>query len=483
MNTPTPKQTITITLNATRSSQLPLDARRTERLEHVLAFINYQLKFYACLLDLTLTIIVVDADHPIIQTAATDGVRLWINEAFLDSLTIEEAAFVICHEADHYLADDIATMAAHIASGTVPSTTLNKPAHPCYHRAMNVAMDAIHNGRLVTSPSLKMPSNPDGTPRGVLMADTINPDEHTWLDAYEQLMKDAPQPQPKPRPKPQPGTAGPGEPGDGGDPDPDSDGVDSDSPLPLDIHVINDLPDAPTPGDSLEKLKREQIINAASATAELMQPGSTPAHVKDLMKRMLADHQVPWTTLLRDLMRAAMTGPSRRDWTRMDMRRYRLYGTVNPPQKFIETKPIGCIIDTSESTDAYRDAFLAELVGLAGDMLPKSVTLIFVDTRVQEITTYKPKDFVTQATTLAGVSYPHGGGTALGPAFKALADLPDKPSAVVCLTDSENNDWGFGDHAPPLPDCTFICATTNPKLPHPRWFAHVVGIKPEGKKS
>lgn len=462
-------------LTPVRSSQLPLTPCRDAHVTEALAFINYRCTFYAYVLDQSLTVIVVPADHPIIRTAATDGARLWINAAFAARLTVPQLAFVICHEIEHYMSDDTGKLHHYEATGVVPSLAKPGTMHPYDQRTMNIALDAIHNGRLITNTFLQMPRNADGSVLGILMDGSdgepaIDPFADTFLHAYDLLIS-APPPPPPPS-SPSKGKSGPNPPGDPGatpsgapdQPEPgDQPGDDGDS---LDVHVINDLPDAPDSTDPVEKLKREQIITNAAAAAELRQPGSTPMHVKGMLRQFKDDRQVEWTTHLRELMTRAMSGPTKRDWTRLDTRRLQFHGVVCPPTQPKQTKPIAFIIDTSGSTAKYRERFLTEAAGLASEMLPQELTLIFIDTRIQRIDHYKPKAFVEQAQSLAGVEWPEGGGTNLDAAFTRVASLDPPPAAVVTLTDSELT-WPTVN---PLPSAVFLTATTGHGSHHPSWM-------------
>jgi predicted metal-dependent peptidase len=447
---------------------------RNQHVIDALAFINYRCTFYAYVLDQSLTVIVVPADNPFIRTAATDGVRLWINEAFAARLTVPQLAFVICHEVEHYMADDTGKMHHYDATKTVPSLAKPGTMHPYSQRVLNIALDAIHNGRLVTNTFLTMPTNPDGSVLGVLMDGSdgepaIDPFADTFLHAYDILMANPSPPPPPPPPEKGKGKgAGPNpQPGDDSAPgDPATPGDDADEESDLDVHVINDLPDAPDSTDPVEKLKREQVITNAAAAAELRQPGSTPMHVKGMLRQFKDDRQVEWTVHLRELMTRAMSGPTKRDWTRLDTRRLQFHGVVCPPTQPRQTKPIAFIIDTSGSTASYRARFLTEAVGLASEMLPQEITLIFIDTRIQRIDTYKPKAFVEQAQSLAGVEWPSGGGTNLDAAFERIATLDTPPAAVVTLTDSELS-WPDAD---PLPGCVFLTATIGHDQHHPAWM-------------
>ena len=464
-----------------RTSQLPLAPCRNKHITDALAFINYRVPFYAYLLDQALTVIVVPADNPLIRTAATDGVRLWINEGWAARLAVPQVAFVICHEVEHYMSDDSGKMHHYTQTGTVPSLAKPGTTHPFNQRLLNIALDAIHNGRLVANNFLKMPTNDDGSVMGVLFNGTdpeapgiINTDTDTYLHAYDMLMSNPP-PQPQPQPSPAKGAGAPGEDeGTGAGANAPSDQPDEgegQSDGGLDVHVVNDLPDAPDSADPVTKLAREQAIGNAAAAAEARSPGSTPLHIKGMLQAFKDDRQVCWTTHLRELMTRAMSGPTKRDWTRLDTRRFQLYGTVCPPTQPKSCKPICFIVDTSGSTKPYRERFITEATGLCAEMLPLNVTIIFIDTRIQLVKDYKPKDFVNEAQSVAGMEWPQGGGTDLDEAFEHLSTLTVPPAAVVTLTDSELV-WPTAN---PLPGAVFLTATTNPDSGHPEWMT-TIGI-------
>jgi predicted metal-dependent peptidase len=86
-------------------------------------------------------------------------------------------------------------------------------------------------------------------------------------------------------------------------------------------------------------------------------------------------------------------------------------------------------VDVSDSTNvvALREAFAAELVSLARGR-DCSITVLYANSRIQQIETFNSASFVAQR-------YDGGGFTDLRPVFEYARTMHPLPAAVIYLTD------------------------------------------------
>lgn len=141
-----------------------------------------------------------------------------------------------------------------------------------------------------------------------------------------------------------------------------------------------------------------------------------------------------WREVLRRFVES--TSPSDYTWQRPN-RRYLSQGLYLPGVHKANTPPIVVVVDTSGSVGQDElDVFATELTNILTDCKPRSVHVIYCDTRVNgDAEVFTPDDGAVVLTTRGG------GGTYFQPAFDWVADacedgtLDERPAAILYLTD------------------------------------------------
>ena len=184
--------------------------------------------------------------------------------------------------------------------------------------------------------------------------------------------------------------------------------------------------------DELDREVRGKILTAvAQAIAKDRKKGrgNIPAHLRGMIDE-LTQPKVDWRHELREFVRA--TKGSDTTWNSLN-RRVRHRGLKLPGPYSEQVGGLGIILDTSGSCHAAIGPFLSEVIGIADQVQPERIVVLFVDTNIQAEVITTADDFEADMGDLMRRP-PFGGGTDLRPAFRRIEELGDF-DAVVCLTD------------------------------------------------
>lgn len=175
-----------------------------------------------------------------------------------------------------------------------------------------------------------------------------------------------------------------------------------------------------TPLPLAEEMVRSMVRDALRGS-----DGETPADIRAVVDSLLQPAPIPWRQILRQfLATAGRTGRST-TW----MREHRRFSHQTPGIRKRRKLHLLVGIDVSDSTNIVelREAFAAELLNLARGR-DCSITVLYANSRIQQIETFSGSSFVAQR-------YDGGGFTDLRPVFDYARSMHPAPAAVVYLTD------------------------------------------------
>lgn len=364
-----------------------------------------------------------------VPTAATDGTIIYINPAFIEPLSVAQTAFVLAHEA------------AHIAQ----LHCYRRKALNLAPRRYNAAADyAIHSSLIPaarkTGGAIDLPCDESGRFLG------LYDEKYDGLSAEEiyRLLEN--------------------EQDSGGEKERNT----QDPTNPQDIFAGDVLPantqDPTTEASTREKVKRalERAVQASKSKGVGDVPSWATAALEALDKPRL-----DWREVLRQFITTTRT-PQDYTWSRPN-RRYAHQKLILPSTEGQQTQPLGVLVDISGSVHHHIPSFLSELVGIF-DQHPTEITLIFVDTEVQQ--TYHLQQHDIDETTLHQIAQkvPMGGGTDLRSGFRwfvggVMGSTPNQPvDALIVLTDGETP-WPNEDEVLSLPPTITIITPNGVKPP------------------
>ena len=344
-----------------------------------------------------------------IATMATDGVSLFYNPAFVDTLNAAELAGVLAHEVMH------------------PALQHHTRRGDRDRARWNMACDYAINPILVDA-GLALPKDVliDNRFRG-MSAERI----------YNLIEEDEKQKGSSSQSESQPGN------GSGG-----SDGslqnneTESEPHAPSTPGGVGQVLDAPEPegvsGNSVAEQAREWQIAVEQAETVAKVAGKLPRGAVRALEASQAA-KVDWRELLRRAW--SDTIPSDYSWTRPN-RRHVWSGLYLPG---ITTEGVGEIalaVDCSGSVSARQlGLFESEVRSILAGQRPQLVHVLYFDAAVQKVETYQ----AGQPVSLSPVG---GGGTDFRPCFEWLRELGIVPQTLVFLTDLCGT---FPDDAPTFP--------------------------------
>ena len=170
----------------------------------------------------------------------------------------------------------------------------------------------------------------------------------------------------------------------------------------------------------------------------------------DLARRLglLMEPKVNWREVLRDWVKNAARGRDTSTW-RKPNRRFLHEDVIMPTMVSTKMGSIVVAVDTSGSIgDKEMADFLSEVKGIADEVAPERVELLYWDSRVAGHETYEggAVEMITQSTKPRG-----GGGTSPSCVSTYLRDKAIVPECIVVLTDGVvGGDWGNEWTAPIL---------------------------------
>jgi predicted metal-dependent peptidase len=345
-----------------------------------------------------------------IPTMATDGVSLFYNPDFVETLNAATLAGTLAHEVMH------PALHHHVRrSGRDP-------------KRWNQACDFAINPLLVDA-GLSLPD-------GVLIENRFRGMSAEQI--YNLLKSES-------ESETEQDSGHKGEEGDSGkeeSKDEMSGGGDSNEPrAPVTEGGIGQVLDAPPPDEdtpAIEEQAREWDVAVNQAATVARQAGKVPAGLHRTLDGA-AEAEIDWRELLRRLW--SETTPADYSWTRPN-RRHIWAGLYLPGVVREGTGEVAIAVDCSGSVTARQlRLFEAEVRSILEGERPERVYVLYFDAAVQKVETYE----AGQRVDLQPVG---GGGTKFGPCFEWLDERGILPQTMVFLTDLYGS---FPDSAPAYP--------------------------------
>lgn len=162
----------------------------------------------------------------------------------------------------------------------------------------------------------------------------------------------------------------------------------------------------------------------------------------------LLEPKVDWRDVLREFVKATCRARDTSSWRRVN-RRYLGTGTYMPSMIGEKVGHLVIAIDTSGSIGGPELAeFLGEVKGIAEEVNPQQVDLLYWDCEVAGHETY---DEATVSTIINSTKPRGGGGTSPSCVSAYLKEKKIEPECVIVLTDGYvGSDWGSEWTAPVL---------------------------------
>jgi predicted metal-dependent peptidase len=162
----------------------------------------------------------------------------------------------------------------------------------------------------------------------------------------------------------------------------------------------------------------------------------------------LLEPKIDWREVLREFVKSTCRAKDTSSWRRPN-RRYLSTGTYMPSMIGERVGHLVVAVDTSGSIgDAELAEFLSEVKGIAEEVNPEKVDLLYWDSEVAAHEEYNDADVpnIVSSTKPAG-----GGGTSPSCVSAYIAEKKIEPECIIVLTDGcVGNDWGKDWNAPLL---------------------------------
>jgi predicted metal-dependent peptidase len=347
-----------------------------------------------------------------IETMATDGVSLYYNPEFVDTLNTATLSGVLAHEVMH------------------PALHHHVRRSGRDRRRWNEACDYAINPLLLDA-GLSLPE-------GVLVDRRFRGMSAEQI--YNQLETEADPPS---------GSQ------DGGSPSaadeagegPSTQGGSNEPSAPVTKGGIGQVIDAPLPDQDtpgIEEQTREWSVAVSQAVTLAKQAGKVPAGIHRTLEGA-AEAAVDWREMLRRLW--SETTPADYSWMRPN-RRHLWAGLYLPGVMREGVGEIAIAIDCSGSVNGRQlRLFEAEVRSILEGQRPQRVHVLYFDAMVQKVDRYE----AGQRVDLKPVG---GGGTEFGPCFDWLDEQGIMPQTLIFLTDL------YGTFPPTAPSYPVLWAST-----------------------
>lgn len=184
---------------------------------------------------------------------------------------------------------------------------------------------------------------------------------------------------------------------------------------------------------------RETVISEAQRVEKMK--GNVPAHVKELVKKLMTP-QIRWQEVLAQFVTRAYNSGNR-SW--IPPNRRHVHNDVYLQSRQASKIKLACIIDTSGSTMGDRGIFLGELNSLIKSFGQYSLYLIECDAEVGAIKHFTQDDDLEHVIESGEYAMTGGGGTSMLPGLNAIIDEQMDVDACLVLTD------GYIDNIPKNP--------------------------------
>ena len=344
------------------------------------------------------------------ETMATDGKTVYIDEDFLNKLSVPEAVFGVCHEIGH-------AMWEHMSRGKVYMDT-GFDGQPFSPMLYNIAADYIINDMLVKSGVGQMKRADHDDPEGRFkkgdpewLLDPKYTCEMSVEEVYRDLLKNA---------KKKNGGGGKGK--------------------GQDTHIFE------MGKVSSAEMKRaiQTAVDTARACGKL--PGALKRYAEDFL-----ESKVSWQELLRTTVVTATTRDTT-TWTRAHRRRLAQQKMYLPRAAAYGCDLIVWVWDTSGSIGQKEmNIFGGECKDVIRTCNPEQVILLGCDSQVASVHEFSSHDEIDWSTTEVG----GGGGTDFRPPFEWVKEKGIVPDALIYFTDMCGP---FPDQDPGYP--VIWCSTT-----------------------
>jgi predicted metal-dependent peptidase len=345
-------------------------------------------------------------------TAMTNGRDDRFGRAFVKKLSDKELNFVVAHEAAH-------KMFRHLTTWT--------KLHDENHRLANAACDYVINLMLrdldPNEQVIAMPRFTDGPMQGKHMG--LIDERFRGMNAKQvfDILKD----------EQEEGAGGDGEGGEGGE-----GGIDE-----HDWGGAKDMSE-----EDKKQLARDidQAIRQGQIAHQKV-AGSGAGGVDRLLQELL-EPKVDWREQLREYVKAVCRAKDKSSWRKVN-RRFLSTGTYMPSMIGERVGHLVIAIDTSGSIGNKELAeFLAEVKGIAEEVNPEKVDLLYWDS---EVAAHEEYDEASIPNIVSSTKPKGGGGTSPSCVSQALKEKKIEPECIIILTDGYvGNDWGSEWTAPTL---------------------------------
>jgi predicted metal-dependent peptidase len=357
--------------------------------DEVLAIIMAEpkLAFFSSLLFQQLKVFFVE--DPEVDTAATDGTRIFVSPEFWGTLTNPNRVFLIAHEIMHYVLHHNMWW-----KRAFEGYTLGKD--PIDQEEMNRAQDYIINDMLIRDKIGVMPSvGLHDTNIATHASDLMQ----TYLDLHDRNKQK----------------------GGGGNQDSGGNGGKG-----MDSH----LP-PPQPSNELDQSQHEvqEAVQAAKNAAEQM--GTLPDSLRRTLGEILSPKRY-WGDVLRDEFSAIAAGADRKTWRKPNKTMLSLFDIYMPSTTGFAFNRIAIVFDTSGSIcDEVLGKFVGECKGMFNDLPSENgYELLYCNTRTYKHVHADNTDDIPEAP-----DFLQGGGTDMGDAVRYAKDKWDDLDAILILTD------------------------------------------------
>lgn len=322
-----------------------------------------------------------------LPTACTNGRDVWFGEAFIESLTDPELRFVFLHETEHKALRQLSTY----------KFLWDKNANLC-----NQAADYVVNIRLKDADAdegfIQMPK-----------VGLIDAKYRGWStkQVFEDLEKQEENPS-------------------GGFDEHDFEGAEALS-----------QEEKETLGKEIDSAIRQGKLLAGKMGGD-----------RNRMLDDVLESQIRWQEILAEFVKSVTKGRDNASWSKLN-RRFVSSGLYLPSSISESVGSLLVGIDASGSTWSGNqlEGFISELIGIANECQPEGIDVVWWDTKVQSVQSFKPPEYPTMKLNL---EIKGGGGTTpscVTDWIKATEQVPNNYVAAVMLSDGlVGNDWGdWGD--------------------------------------
>jgi predicted metal-dependent peptidase len=337
-----------------------------------------------------------------VPTAKTNGRDDTFGRKFVKMLKDSELNFVVAHEASH-------KMFRHL-------TTWRK-LYDEDHRLANIACDHVINIMLrdldPTERTIAMPRYPDGPMKGELMG--MYDERFRGMNAKQvfDILKEEDE-------------------GGGGDGFDDHDWGDA-----------NDM-------SQEEKQQLAKEIDQAIRQGQIahQKVAGKGAGGMDRAIQELLEPKVNWREVLREYVKTMCRAKDTSSWRRVN-RRFLSMGAYMPSLIGERVGRLVIAIDTSGSIgDKELAEFLSEVKGIAEEVNPSAVDLIYWDS---DVASHEEYDETTVSNIVSATRPKGGGGTSPSCVSEYLKEKKIEPECIIILTDGYvGSDWGTEWVAPTL---------------------------------